>query len=275
MRSRGLVVAIAVVLAIVAAAAVILYTNGVKSDAVTGGALSVVVVSKQDIAANTNLSPLVEEGIFTELQVPTDAVVDGAVTDVSQLRGQTTTSPVLANEQIPVGRLSGGEAPKGGSLGISEGNVGLPIVLEGGPAGYGLIQRGDHVAVYATCKPGELVPRSALRQILNPAQLNKLLTDPKAVGPIVPIPFKFTAAIVPSARVLNIMNPAAVEGSQFSESDIPVTLDLTPADAQAVTYALVSADLVNLGLLPPENSDGYKVEASLGVSYGELVGAKG
>ena len=123
--------------------------------------------------------------------------------------------------------------------------------------------------------PGELVPRSALRQILNPAQLNKLLTDPKAVGPIVPIPFKFTAAIVPSARVLNIMNPAAVEGSQFSESDIPVTLDLTPADAQAVTYALVSADLVNLGLLPPENSDGYKVEASLGVSYGELVGAKG
>ena len=275
MRSRGLVVAIAVVLAIVAAAAVILYTNGVKSDAVTGGALSVVVVSKQDIAANTNLSPLVEEGIFTELQVPTDAVVDGAVTDVSQLRGQTTTSPVLANEQIPVGRLSGGEAPKGGSLGISEGNVGLPIVLEGGPAGYGLIQRGDHVAVYATFKPGELVPRSALRQILNPAQLNKLLTDPKAVGPIVPIPFKFTAAIVPSARVLNIMNPAAVEGSQFSESDIPVTLDLTPADAQAVTYALVSADLVNLGLLPPENSDGYKVEASLGVSYGELVGAKG
>ena len=102
-------------------------------------------------------------------------------------------------------------------------------MLDGGPAGYGLIQRGDHVAVYATFKPGELVPRSALRQILNPAQLNKLLNDPKAVGPIVPIPFKFTAAIVPSARVLNILNPVAVEGSQFSESDIPVTLDLSPS----------------------------------------------
>ena len=62
MRSRGLVVAIAVVLAIVAAAAVILYTNGVKSDAVTGGALSVVVVSKQDIAANTNLNPSSKRG---------------------------------------------------------------------------------------------------------------------------------------------------------------------------------------------------------------------
>ena len=52
--------------------------------------------------------------MFTELQVPTDAVVDGAVTDVSQLRGQTTTAPVLANEQIPVGRLSGGEARRAG-----------------------------------------------------------------------------------------------------------------------------------------------------------------
>ena len=62
MRSRGLVVAIAVVLAIVAAAAVILYTNGVKSGAATGGALSVVPESKQDIAANTNLNPLVEQG---------------------------------------------------------------------------------------------------------------------------------------------------------------------------------------------------------------------
>jgi Flp pilus assembly protein CpaB len=275
MRSRGLVVAIAVVLAIVAAAAVILYTNGVKSDAVTGGALSVVVVSKQDIAANTNLGPLVEEGVFTELRVPTEAVVDGAVTDPSQLRGQTTTAPVLANEQIPLGRLSGGEAPKGGSLGISEGNVGLPVVLDGGPAGYGLVQRGDHVAVYATFKPGELVQKSALRQILSPAQLDKILTDPNAVGPIVPIPFKFTATIVTSARVLNIVNPVTVEGTKFAETDIPVTLDLSPQDAQAVTYALVTADMVNLGLLPPENSDGYKVEASLGASYEELVGAKG
>jgi hypothetical protein len=32
---------------------------------------------------------------------------------------------------------------------------------------------------------------------------------------------------------------------------------------------------VNLGLLPPENEDGYSVEASLGASYDDIVGAKG
>jgi len=129
MRSRGLVVAIAVVLAVVAAAGVVLYTNGVKEEAVTGGSLSVVMVAKQDIAANTNLNPLIDQGAFGELQVPSDAVVDGAVTDISQLSGQTTTSPILANEQIVSGRLSSGELPDGGALGISDGHVAVSIRL--------------------------------------------------------------------------------------------------------------------------------------------------
>ncbi|MDP9297333.1 MAG: SAF domain-containing protein, partial [Actinomycetota bacterium] len=101
MRSRGLVVAIAVVLAIVAAAAVILYTNGVKNNAVTAGAAADVVVASQNIAANTNLNPLIDQGAFNTIRVPSDAVVEGAVTDVNQLRDQTTTQPILANEQIP------------------------------------------------------------------------------------------------------------------------------------------------------------------------------
>jgi Flp pilus assembly protein CpaB len=275
MRSRGLVVAIAVVLAIVAAAAVILYTNGVKNDAVTGGALSVVVVSKQDIAANTNLNPLLEQGAFTELRVPTDAVVDGAVTSMSELRGQTTTAPILANEQIASPRLSGGEAPQGGALGITPGNVGLPMVLEGGPAGYGVIQRGDTVAVYATFKAGEVASKAALRQVLSPGQLAKLLSGTSTNGPLVTIPFKFTVTVVPSTRVLNIQNPVVVEGNKFSETNIPLTLDLSPEDAQAVSYSLVYSDLVNLALLPPENEDGYPIEAGLGASYDDIVGVKG
>jgi Flp pilus assembly protein CpaB len=275
MRSRGLVVAIAVVLAIVAAAAVILYTNGVKNDAVTGGALSVVVVSKQDIAANTNLDQLLEEGAFSELRVPTDAVVDGAVVRLEDLRGQTSTAPILANEQIVSARLSGGESPEGGALGITPGNVGLFMVLDGGPAGYGLIQRGDSVAVYATFKQGEVVAKADLRQILSPAQLSKVLGDAAgAKGPLVVVPFKFTATVVEAARVLNIQNPVVVEGNQFDERQIPLTLDLAPEDAQAVSYSLVNADLVNLGLLPPENADGYPVEGHTGVSYDVMVGAR-
>ena len=123
--------------------------------------------------------------------------------------------------------------------------------LDGGPAGYGLIQRGDSVAVYATFKESEVVAKADLRQILSPAQLAKLLGDAERERPTRRRPFKFTVTRRAASRVLNIQNPVVVEGNQFDERQIPLTLDLSPEDAQAVSYALVNADLVNLGLLPP------------------------
>src|SRR3990170_6077591 len=101
MRSRGLVVAIAVVLAVAAAAAVILYTQGVKQEAIVGGELRTVIVSTQEILANEPLDPLIAQDIFKQIRVPADALVAGAVTDIRQLANATTTSTILANEQIP------------------------------------------------------------------------------------------------------------------------------------------------------------------------------
>src|SRR3990170_4647083 len=109
MRSRGLVVAIAVVLAVAAAAAVVLYTQGVKEEAREGGGLTPVIVASQDIRANEALDPLLAQGIFKQIMVPGDALVQGAVTDEEQLKGTSTTSAILANEQIPATRLSTGE----------------------------------------------------------------------------------------------------------------------------------------------------------------------
>ena len=97
MRSRGLVVALAVLLAVAAAGAVVLYTNGVKKAAESGGSLTTVIVATQDIPANTSLNSLVESGGFKELAVPADAVVDGAITSLTALRGQTTPAPNVAN----------------------------------------------------------------------------------------------------------------------------------------------------------------------------------
>ena len=69
MRSRGLVVAIAVVLAVLAAVGVMVYTNQVRTE-VTEQDTVAVVVANQDIPANTNLDPLVAEGVFDFVRVP-------------------------------------------------------------------------------------------------------------------------------------------------------------------------------------------------------------
>src|SRR6266550_9607819 len=148
MRSRGLVVAVAVVLAIVAGAAVILYTNSVKTNAVNGG--TDVVVSTQNISANTNLTALLDQGAFKVVKVPSDSLVEGAITDPEQLRDQTATQPIVANEQIASSRLSSGTAVAGGTLGIDEGHVAVSLKVDGPTGVNGAITAGSYITVYAT-----------------------------------------------------------------------------------------------------------------------------
>jgi Flp pilus assembly protein CpaB len=260
MRSRGLVVAIAVVLAIVAAAGVVLYTNGVKNDAVTGGQLSVVVVATQPIPANTNLDPLIEQGAFSDLQVPTAAVVDGAITNVSQLRGQTTTSPILQNEQIAAERLSSGELPDGGALGISDGNVAVSMRVSDEAAVNGSISRGSYITIYATFDSPELVPGA------NAAQQVQQAANGAGAQQTAKLP-TITVTLIPAVRVLEVVNPvvASEDGSSSSSSNngqVTLTLDLTPEDAQNLVYAQETGSTW-IGLLPPQDTDGHSIPFSV------------
>jgi Flp pilus assembly protein CpaB len=287
MKSRGLVVAVAVVLAIVAAGAVYLYTSGVKEEAVRGGDITPVIVSSQDIPSNTNLNPLIEDGAFTTVNVPTDAVVAGAVTTTEELRNQTTTQPILANEQIPLSRLSGGEAVEGGALGISKGHVAQSTAVRNFEGVAGNIQRGDYVIVYVTFQPEVPIVKSALTQILTPAQLVKELaafnagSDATATdlqqAKIIRLDAPYTVTLVPGVRVLDIQNPAVDENTgRKGNDDITITLDLLPDDSQsmALVNSLVKqgAASVNLGLLPPEQQDGYTQPAVIGPKLAQVIG---
>ena len=262
MRSRGLVVAIAVVLAVAAAAAVILYTQGVKEQARSGGELTSVIVATQEIPANQSLDPLVDQGIFTEIQLPADALVEGAVTDVGELRGVTTTTPILANEQISTSRLSSAERPLN-LTGVSKGHVGVAIELDAPQGGVGNIQPGDSVQVFATYQ-GVQVIKGDLRKLVNSAAAGT--TSPKIDLP------DFTLTLIPTVRVLRIQNPSVdTETGRSDSSRIQVTLDLLPQDAQNLVFAQENARIW-LGLLPP-GEDGTQPRASL-VPIEILLGAK-
>jgi pilus assembly protein CpaB len=261
MRSRGLVVAIAVVLAVAAAAAVILYTQGVKEKAAQGGELTNVIVSTQEIPANQLLDPLIDQGLFAEVQLPADALVEGAVTDVEQLRGVTTTTPILANEQISESRLSSAERPLN-LTGVSEGHVGVAVELDAPQGGVGNIQPGDSVQVFATYQ-GVQVVKGDLRKLINSAGG----TPP----PQIDLP-AFTLTLIPDVRVLRIQNPSVdTETGRSDSSRIQVTLDLLPQDAQNLVFAQENARIW-LGLLPP-GEEGTQPRASL-VPIEILLGAK-
>ena len=266
MRSRGLVVAIAVVLAVAAAAAVVLYTQGVKETAEQGGQLTTVIVSSQTIDANKPLDPLIEQGIFSEIDIPQNALVDGAVTDLSQMEGATTTTTILANEQISSSRLSTADE-RLNEVGVSEGHIAVAVELEAPQGGTGNIQPGDNVAVFGTYQNVQIIAGD-LRQIINnPGAV------PAGAGQKQDVP-DFTVTIIRSVRVLRIENPSVdTETGQQSDSDrIRITLDLLPQDAQNLVFAQENG-LVWLGLLNPKDEEGLETDAST-VPLELLIGAK-
>jgi len=244
MRQRGLVVAVAFLLAIGATAAVFLYVRGVRDEARTGGALVTVIVSNQDVPAGTDLNPLIDQGAFRELAVPEDALVDGAVTSLEQLRGQTTTTAILANEQIPVDRLSSGALP-GGTLGITKGYEAVTVQISAEQAVGNAIQRGAHVTVY-----------TLFNQVTGRAG-SPATQSPSAVPGTV-----FT--VIPDVRVLDVINPNA--GTNEAGGNVQLTLELTPVDVQKLVFAQ-QLGTVWLGLLPP----GEKGVSTPPVSFLQVV----
>ena len=277
MRSRGLVVAIAVVLAVLAAVGVIVYTNGVKNNAV-GETQTAVVVAKQDIAANTALDPLISQGVFETINVPNDAVVSGAVTDQSELQNQTTAAPIYANEQIPVNRLATGET---NNLGISDGHVGLGLQIGGPQSVNGYIQPADQVVVYVTFNRGTVVSNQSLKQLLSPAQIQKFYdavnqngqsSSSLANSPALVLPFDITMTLVKSVKVLSIQNPPTdADTGRSTSGNSTLVLDAVPADAQELIFASSQGTLY-LGLLPPKNKDGYNEPATIGVPLTKVLG---
>jgi Flp pilus assembly protein CpaB len=271
------VVAIAVVLAVLAAVGVIVYTNQVRDEVVTEDTVAV-VVSNQDIPANTNLTQLVDEGAFGFVRVPEDALVAGAVTTLEDLRDQTTVAPIFAREQIPSSRLASGESTLS-LVGVSEGHIGVTTALDVARGGGGLVQRGDSVGVYASFQQGTPVTREGLARILSPQQINRFFeaiagaTPTVGQGDVFLVPFNVTVALVPSVKVLAIENPAVNEtGQQQQGGNVQITLDLLPEDARNLVFTN-EFGTVWVGLLPPSDAEeGYPVEGQIGIDYDRLVG---
>src|SRR5919109_2046631 len=158
MKTRGLAIALAVVLAGGATFAVFLYVQSIKDENVPQAAavnMVTVIVPKQDLPAGTSLDGLISAGAFTTVRIPAEAVVPGAVTDLQQLQGRATSTFILQGEQISTARLQGSRQPTGGLLGIPAGYRAASFQLEGQRVVNGGVQPGDHVAVYLTTKKGD------------------------------------------------------------------------------------------------------------------------
>ena len=151
MSSRITVIALAVVFAATATLGVFMFARGLQDNAETTTDTVGVVVVSQDIPSGTELDGLLSGGALEIQQVPADLVVSNAVTDLAELEGQKTASPILAGEQVSSTRLAGGQDLPGGVLSIPKGMQGITVALESQRVvGGNVLNEGDHVAIYAT-----------------------------------------------------------------------------------------------------------------------------
>jgi Flp pilus assembly protein CpaB len=270
MRSRGLVVAIAVVLAVLAAVGVIVYTSNIKKTAGEENTTPV-IVANQNIPANSELDPLIAANAFRELAVPKEGVVEGAVTSIDQLRGLTSSAEILQNEQIPLARVTG----KITQLAPSPGNVGIGLQVDGAAAVNGYVQQGSHVVLYATFNQGTLVSRQTLKFFLKGSQIARLAQTAgggTSSANLIRMPTDYTFQLVPSVTVIAVANPApdASTGKPGTGSSTFV-LDLSPSDAANVVFAVDHSTLY-MGMLPSQNEQGYNEPGVVGAPYGRVVG---
>lgn len=220
MRSRGLVIAVAFLLAMSATFVVYLYMRGVEQRS-SGGEMVAVVVSDEDIPAGTQLDELIAEDHFSTIRVPEDAVVRDAVLNVRSLEGRETSAPVLAGEQISTTRLRGSEQLPGGNLGIPNGYQALTLPLESPRLAGGAVQQGDHVSVFGTFTN---------------------IASAKGNSPAA------TVTLVPDVEVLEVTT-TEVTGETAQTTEM-ITLALKPKDAQDVVFAQEQGS-VWMTLLPP------------------------
>ena len=109
MRTRNLVIGIALLVTGVAAGILIDYPKP-HEDALDGDNtnLVTVIVAKVDIPANQPLDALLKQPrkTFEEVRIPAELLVGGVVTDLDELVGTTTAMHILANEQVSTSRLT-------------------------------------------------------------------------------------------------------------------------------------------------------------------------
>jgi Flp pilus assembly protein CpaB len=243
MRSRAFVVVLALILATVATAGVFLYARGVREEARTGGNLTTVIVSKVDIPANTDLNTLISQGQFVTKEIPTDAVVEGAITSISQLRNRRNNVFILAGEQIPISRVQGGKVP-GGVLSIPDGHEAITVALDSPRAVGAALAGGDNVSILATFNDVVVETKKKAQQ---PTPTTGQQQQPQAQAA--------TVVLVPQVEVLRVAVPttSGITGEQQANTTgtIQVTLAFLPEEAQKFVFALEQGT-VYLALLPPD-----------------------
>jgi pilus assembly protein CpaB len=157
MQSRVLAILIAVVLAVVATAALVVYVNGADRRAISDQSPRMVWVAATAIPAGTSGLTAINTKKIKQVEVPSKNIVTGAVVSVTQIQNRYAAVNLEEGEQLLQKRWVGAEDVAGARLlPIQEGYQALAIGLDAVRQVAGFVTPGDRVSLVLTMKRGDV-----------------------------------------------------------------------------------------------------------------------
>jgi len=257
MRTKIIILIIAVMLGMVATVMAVRYIEGARAQVEAQDQPVEVLIAQQDLPAGLSSDELSKEGYLALAEVPRRFVADGAISSLAVLEGKLLTVPLTKGEQVTAARFSL-PTEAGLAFAVPEEYVAVSIPNSADRGVAGLVRPGDSVAVYATFEPGTELEEAITRMILPKARV-------LAVG-------ASTAAVSSTPEDEGEEQGGTLVGARAgasSDLDVPgtVTLALSPADAERLIFAQEEGK-VWLALLGSGTTD---VPTTAGVSYPRVI----
>jgi pilus assembly protein CpaB len=238
MRSRVLAILIAVVLALVATTAMIVYVRSADRRAIDGQQPVRVLVAKKTIPkGTTGADALNTEGMIDRVEIPAKYALRGRVLSEEQLRNRYAAANIAAGEQLLLERWVGAEDVGGRDLlTIPKGHKAVSIGVDLVRQVAGFVTPGDRVSVAVTMPVGE--GKDKTRNVLPDARV-------LAVG---------ATALTRAAQG----NGGRVSQGKGSQTLTAVTLAVKNEEVTKVMFAAEEGSIY-LALLPPDAEESTEV----------------
>ncbi|HZA83063.1 MAG TPA: Flp pilus assembly protein CpaB [Actinomycetes bacterium] len=253
MQSRVLAILVAVVLAMVATAALVVYVNGADRRAISGQQPRLVWVAAETIRAGTSGQTARNTRKIKQVAVPNRNVVAGAVVSMAQIEKRYAAVDIETGEQLIQKRWVGAEDVAGGRLlQIEPGHQALAIEMDLVRQVAGFVTPGDKVSLVLSMK--------------RPA--------PGGGGDLERSQFLLQNVQVLAVGATALANAAAQGGgsrvNQGRGEVAAVTLSIPETDVERVVYAAEHGSIY-MTLLAPEAKD---VPSDGGATADNVIGAR-
>ncbi len=236
MRSRLLIIAVAVVLGGAAAFATFQYLDAVRREAEAGSRMTEVLVAKADIARGMSADEMLSAGLVERTQIPQRYVAQGAISSVRSVADRILAVPVSQGEILTASRFQY-PSEAGLAFSVPKDFVAVTVPVDEARGVAGLVKPGDRVALVATV--GSKGNQGEMTRIMIPGA--RVLAVGRSTG--------VESRSSSSGSAGNVLAAETSTQNQNQSVAANITLALSSADAERVVFA-VEGGRIWLALLP-------------------------